>query len=390
VIDMAETMFLAYMVLVSALIAKFLWFMYYFSLYTFPSDEYKEEYKVKTALVVPIYNEDPEHLKNAIESIKNADGLDYVYLVNDGSNKVDIGAIVKPYVNEKYIYVDLPKNVGKREAQYYGIIGIPDDVEVVVFMDSDTIIEKNSITELVKPLINPEIGGVSGQVLVKNSNDNFVTKCTSAMMWSGSNIWKQASSNMGFIQVTSGALGCYRLKYINALLPNYINQYFLGTKCSMSDDRWITHHIQTDIGKRVIYQKSAIAYTYVPTTFKATYKMLLRWKMGALRETLLILARFRSRPMLVTDVWLNFISLLSQLILRIILYITIIFQPYIIFIYVLGIVFMSGLFSLHMLFENRKEFKYRIYYSILNEIYYWLVFPEAILKIRHQSRWTTR
>jgi hypothetical protein len=43
-----------------------------------------------------------------------------------------------------------------------------------------------------------------------------------------------------------------------------------------------------------------------------------------------------------------------------------------------------------MIFENIKEIPYRVLYTWINETYYWLVLPLALIRIKQQGKWGTR
>jgi len=165
------------------------------------------------------------------------------------------------------------------------------DIDVFICMDSDTILKNNSIINLLKPFNDSNVGGTTACVLVKNENENFLTKSISAMYWSASKIWRQAPNSYGFVQVTNGQLSAYRYNIIMDLLSKYISQTFMKTECTLSDDRYITHHIQTDYNKKIVYVNDAEVYTYIPNSFIKCYNMFVRWKKGSWRESILILKK---------------------------------------------------------------------------------------------------
>lgn len=381
-------------ILVFATFAKSLWFYYYFALYGFPQKEVNKTYYGKTALVVPAYNEDIDKLEDTVHHAMKADGLNDIVFINDGSDRTDVGGALlrlqKEYDN-RFKVVDLKQNVGKRRAQEAGIKLLSEDIEVFVFMDSDTILQKNSVVELLRQMTDPEIGGVTACILVKNKDDNILTRATAAMYWSASNIWRQAPANMGFIQVTNGQLSCYRADVIRDILPRYTNQYFMGVQCTLSDDRYITHHMQTEYGLRVAYEKRAEVYTYVPNTIVGTYKMFLRWKRGAWRESILVLKETKKKPMLIADIWANHTVQVMQTFVRLsIIYIGLFINPMVFLYYACVVLIISMLFGYHMIWYNFKEVPYRLLYSLINEVLFAWTHMHALLTIKQQGKWATR
>lgn len=372
-----------------SILAKSLWFFYYFGMYAYEKKTYPE-YNGKIALICPTYNEAKLQLRDTIQSIqKYGQQLNQVIFINDGSSNLSVIKTLKKYCNNETI-IDLKHNVGKRKAQYEGMKLVEKNTDIIVFIDSDTVFVEDTLKNLLKPMNDKEIGGATAQILVKNKNTNIITKSTASMYWSASNIWREAPSKYGFIQVTNGQLSCYRYKPIMNMMKEYISQMFMGVNCTMSDDRWITHHLQTDYNYKITYEKSSIAYTYVPETLKASFKMFLRWKMGSLRESILILKRAWRHPILTIDIWWNHIVAILQSVVRVSIFITALFYPIILLYYIIVMTIISLLFAFEMICENIKDIPYRIIYTWLNETYYWLVLPLAIIKIKQQGKWGTR
>lgn len=375
-------------ILLFAFFAKSVWFFYYFTLYAFPLKVWRKKFDGKTSLIIPVYNESPERLKDTIKHCLKAKGVDEIIFVNDGSTN-NTQEILQSYSG--YKIVNLCSNVGKRKAQFEGVKVANPDSEVFVFMDSDTILMKKSIVMLTKPMRNKRIGGSTGCILVKNRNDNILTKCLSAMYWSASNIWREAPSSMGFIQVTNGQLACYRASIIREIMPAYIEQEFMGQSCTLSDDRYLTHHIQTDFKKRIVYVRNAVVHTYVPNTISGIYRMFLRWKRGSWRESILLLHHFWKKPVLACDVWANHIIQVGQTIIRVVMVLFFIFfTPYALLYYALVVLIISLLFGFHMIVKNAREIGYRLLYSLLNEILFSWSHIHALLTIRQQGKWVTR
>ena len=377
-----------------AIFAKSLWFFYYFSLYVFKPKIYKDNYNGKTALIVPVYNEQPDKLSDTIENVMKADGLNEIIFVNDGSDKGDVlltlHKLQKSH-NYGFKIVNLNNNVGKRQAQAEGIKAASEDTDVFVFMDSDTILQKDSITKLTKPMNDEEIGGTTACILVKNKDDNLLTKSISAMYWSASNIWRQGPSNLNFVQVTNGQLSCYRASIIKDIIQNYVSQDFLGVRCTLSDDRYLTHHIQTDYNKRIRYVKNSVVYTYVPNTIKGAYKMFLRWKRGSWRESVLVLKKTFKKPILIADIWANHLIQIMQTIVRVaVIILAITISPTILLYYIGIVILISLLYSFHMIVENIKEVPYKIIYSLGNEFIFSWTYLHALLTIKNQGKWGTR
>ena len=374
--------------LVFAVIAKLLWFTYYVSLYALNPKKNKEKFSGSAALIVPVHNEKRSSLIRTIKSVlENKHNFKQVIFVDDGS-KNDSLKNLKEFNDGSYEIIALRENMGKRFAHEAGVEKLNDEVDVIVFMDSDTIIRKRTIPNLLKYMNNSDIGAATAQVLVRNKNDNLITKSLEAFYWTSSNIWRKAPSNLGFMQVTNGQLSCYRAEFIKKLMPQYISQQFMGTKCTLSDDRFITHRIQTEFGKKIIYAEDSIAYTEVPNTIKGTYKMFKRWKLGSLRESILL---FKSNhPILLVDVWMNHLVNILQIITKLFVYYIAFFYPAILIYYLASVVLMSLIFAFKMCIDKPRMIPYRILYSLMYEFIFSWVMIHAILTIKKQNNWGTR
>ena len=391
-IDFFTSTFFVNYLLFFSVFAITLWIYYYFGLYGLSNPIPNQSYTKRVCAVIPTYNESQENLIDTIYCIKNCKEIEDFVFVDDGS-KNNVSEVLKQFLpKENYIIAD--KNGGKREAQAIGMRHFVNKYsqtyfDSVVMLDSDTTFKEDAIEKLLRRMSKKNMGAVTANVQVKNREDNFLTRCLSAMYWSSSNIWRQAPANYGYMQVTNGQLSVYKFKPIYELLPIYLTQTFWGQKCAFSDDRWFTQHLQTDYSLLIDYEKESIAYTYVPNTFKSCWKMFLRWKKGSLRETLLVSKHITTNPMLVLDCWWNHLVSLFQVTIRVSVIILTFFFPMVL-LYYLGVVcFISLIYGFNMIVENPREIPFRLGYSMLNEFIFGWQIIIGIYQIRNQG-WATR
>ena len=368
----------------SFLISIYLWYRYGLVFSSRPK-KYPLTRK-KVSVIVPVYNEEPGNLYKCIVSIMMARGEKEIIIVNDGSTKKETVRCINFF--RHYALILHQKNKGKRHAQALGIRNSKHDI--IVTIDSDTIVGKDSILELIKPLQDPEVGGVTGNVKLANKNQNLLTRAINSMYWTSFNIDRRGTSGYGFMPVCSGALAAYRKRLLLKLMPEYLTQNFLGSQCSVGDDRFITLNIQKKFGYEIKYQGRAVAYTYSPHTLRKFLRQLVRWKQSVIRETFLFRQGIFRNKLLFLDVWYNFIMSILSLVIRLHLLYLIIFEPLFLINFSIVLVLLSGVFSVYMLFYNRKEFIYRIFYAILNETVLWISFPIALINLHKQGKWGTR
>src|SRR5690606_34987353 len=84
---------------------------------------------------------------------------------------------------------------------------------------------------------------------------------------------------------TPGALAAYRRSAVFAVLPDWINQTFMGRPSDIGEDRAMTNMILKK-GHHVLFQRNAYCYTNVPEKYKGLYKMFIRWGRSNVRENL--------------------------------------------------------------------------------------------------------
>lgn len=90
----------------------------------------------------------------------------------------------------------------------------------IVFIDSDSIIEKDAIHEFVKAFeADPLIGGAVGHVKVLNAGTNFLTKCQDAWYDFSFNIMRTCESRLGNVTCLAGCLAAYRREAIESFIP---------------------------------------------------------------------------------------------------------------------------------------------------------------------------
>ena len=86
-----------------------------------------------------------------------------------------------------------------------------------------------------------------------------------------------------------GALQAYRMSLIRPHLVSWLNQSFLGARCTNGDDHAMTNLV-LGLGHDTMYQSNAVVKTLVPYTYFSLCKMYIRWGRSATREGLLALS----------------------------------------------------------------------------------------------------
>lgn len=368
----------------------YVWLVYLILISVKPT-KYDKNYKKPITVIIPCYNEEPKYLIRCINSILEADGEKQIILVDNNSNKEPTIQAINSFRKNKAILILDEKRQGKRFAHSKGLMHAK--YEIIIFVDSDTIIDKSALIELVKPFKDSAIGGATGQIRLANKNVNLITRCIDSMFISAFSLFRNSSTKIGFMQVMSGALSAYRKSDLIKLEKGYLNQKFLGRQCAISDDRYLTTRIQTKLGKKISFNEKALAYTYMPSTIIGFWKVVERWKRGMIREILLMWKEpKKNAKMLFFDTQFNFIMFNITMVLRLILMINLIinfsFQSLILL--VSWLILMNFLWGAYVLVNYPKEFPYKIVYTVLNEFFWVFSYFQALINIRNQGKWVTR
>lgn len=255
-------------------------------------DAYNGIYAPSVGIIVPVYNEESDQLEDALEYIyeNGYKGEWKAYVVDDGSKNYDeVEGVYRKYEEKaQYFRIIRQKNAGKRSAQVEALKQMARDgfkPEIVVTIDSDTIIEMGGLANIVQYFKDEKIGAVSGNVLAENKDVNILTKLINYRYWMAFNQERAAQSMFSVLMCCSGPFSAYRGRVIRGLADKYVKQSFFGKRCTYGDDRHLTNLVLEE-GWKVVYASDAKAKTHVPTTIKTYLKQQLRWNKSFYREML--------------------------------------------------------------------------------------------------------
>jgi hyaluronan synthase len=260
------------------------------------------------AIVMPGFNEQ-EAIAASLTSLLDLryppEKLELV-AVNDGSTDDTLAEMrrVAERSGGRVQVIDFPENRGKRAAMAAGIRATA--AEVIVFVDSDSVVEPDALRKLVQPLSDPRVGAVCGHANVLNVRDTWLTRMQAVRYFVAFRVVKAAESVFNAVTCCSGCFSAYRREAILPRLQWWESQTFLGVESTFGDDRSLTNCVLRDW--RVLYEKNAVSHTIVPTTFRAFVKQQTRWKRSWTRESLMV-SRFiwRKHPVAAGFTYLSII-----------------------------------------------------------------------------------
>jgi hyaluronan synthase len=219
----------------------------------------------RVVAVVPAYNEPPELLYACVESLLNQTVMiDEIIVMDDGSSEP-----VEPIPMERVTW-KRQHNRGKRHAQINALEG--QTADFIVTVDSDSIVAPDAVEHLLRAMSDPRVQAATGAVLVRNRDQNLLTRIVDLEIGIGNQVMRRAKSSVGAVTPTSGALAIYRSEIIFDHADEYVRD---GT---YSDDRRLTHYsLQRGT---VVAVDEALVETELPATFGTTFRQRVRWYKG--------------------------------------------------------------------------------------------------------------
>jgi hyaluronan synthase len=171
----------------------------------------------------------------------------------------------------------LAENVGKRRAMALAMRACKSDI--VVLVDSDSILARDSLRRLARYFDDPSVGGVSAHADVLNPEESLISRMQVARYYVAFRIIKAGESLFGAVGCLSGCCAAYRRDVAIEQLDAWLGQTFLGRRCIYSDDRALTNLLLRN-GYRTVYAPDVRSYTVVPTTLRKFLTQQMRWKRG--------------------------------------------------------------------------------------------------------------
>ena len=238
-------------------------------------------------VIIPAYNEGAM-VARSIESVVFAryprERLE-VFVIDDGS--VDdtwqhIQNVARRYP-DVVTSLRFDANRGKRAALEAGFRR--GRGEIMLTIDSDSVIEPQTLLAVAGPFRNPRVGAVAGKVSVFNRGEGLIPRMLKVRFALSFDFLRAVQSTYGTVYCCPGALAAYRASIVRKVLDAWVAQSFLGRRCTYGEDRAMTNDILGE-GYDCVYQRAAIVHTLVPTTYRRLCKMFLRWDRSYIREEL--------------------------------------------------------------------------------------------------------
>jgi cellulose synthase/poly-beta-1,6-N-acetylglucosamine synthase-like glycosyltransferase len=278
---------------------------------------------------------------------------------------------------------------------------------LVAFADSDTVWAPDAV-EMAVPvfLADPDVGAVSGHCRALNGDANLLTRIQDTWYEGQYSVRKAFESVFDAVTCVSGPLAFFRMAAIYNFMPAWESDRFLGQEFRFATDRTLTAFVLggSHLGRKllplppgspfsypaypardwkIVYSKSARAWTNVPSTFSGMIKQQVRWKKSFIRN-IFVTGRFYWRrpflPALFYYIHVGFVILGPFIAARHLIYLPLhgdVISP---ILYLAGILVIGLSFGLAFRHENpgSNRWIYRPAMSLLSTLVFsWLIFYSA-------------
>jgi len=350
----------------------------------------------RLSVIIPAYNEGAMVLKSitsVVEADYPHDRLEIV-VIDDGSRDDTWRYISEAAARYPELVTALrhERNRGKREALALGFARARG--EILVTVDSDSVIERGALLALVGPFRTPRVGAVAGKVMVFNRRAGLIPRMLHVRFILSFDLLRSVESVFGNVFCCPGALTALRASAVRSVLERWRNQRFLGARCTFGEDRALTNFL-LEAGYDTVYQRNAVVHTVAPAVYAKLCKMFIRWDRSFVREELRFACIVWRRPLVprlialwdraITD--LRYPVYYASLVLLVTMAVE---HPGMIvrMLTVMGIVSLVNM--LYFLRSERSfDFLYGVLYSYFAFFALFWIFPYAFFTVRARS-WLTR
>lgn len=256
-------------------------------------------------IIIAAHNEE-KFLKDTLESLKKLNYPKYEVIIVDDFSSDKTSQIVEEYLtNENFHLIRLKKNVGKAVAVNIGLYFSKTDL--IVIMDADTILDKDSLKYMVNHFLKiPRLAAVTGNPRVLNRT-NLLTYIQTAEFSSIISLLKRAQRSIGRIFTVSGAFTIYN--------KNILKKIGCFSPLTSTEDIDITWKIEKNFYS-ILYEPRAIAWIRVPESLKELIKQRIRWALGGwhmIRRNFDVLMKLKYKRLFLTFLEIIFAYLWSLL-----------------------------------------------------------------------------
>ena len=265
-----------------------------------PNERLERELWPSVSILVPAYNE-AATIESALQSLINLDYPRYEVVVVDDGSSDDTFARALSFAGHHAqcsVCVLRKPNGGKWSALNHALKHARADV--ILCIDADSRLSRDSLKRLVVHLDDPTIGGVSGQITVRNRR-TLLTRLQAFEYVAANGSLRTAQSFLGSVLVVPGPIGLYRRSALNQVAQ-------AGPSCEPLCDGHVpgpfSHETFAEdfqlsltilcLGWRIVYEPRAISYTKSPDLVQSLLNQRYRWFRGTMQVLSIYKGRLRA------------------------------------------------------------------------------------------------
>ncbi len=225
----------------------------------------------KITVLIPAYNEESS-ISKTIDSIMNVDYPNdklEIIVIDDGSEDKTF-EIAKKYRSEQ-IKILTKKNGGKGSALNLGIS--KSKGEIILTMDADTVVEPQSLRNMIHSFTNPRVMAVTPAMLVHKPKT--IWQRIQNMEYFLGIFLRKAFATLNAVYITPGAFSAYR--------KEFFEKYGDYDEKNVTEDIEMSLRIQYN-GYFIDNSPEAPVYTVAPSTFRTLLVQRRRWYFGYLKN----------------------------------------------------------------------------------------------------------
>jgi len=240
-------------------------------------------YAPDISILLPAFNEG-EAVYSTIKSISESEYAGKIEVIVTDDHSVDdtaewIAKAATDFPHVRAFYND--PNQGKTQTILNALA--ESTCEVVMIVDSDTILGPTCIRELAACLGDKRLGAVGAPAIVRNANTNALTTFQVFIYYLGFQLYKQVECAHRKVGVIGGYAFMLRRKAFEELRPALEARNWFGVKVKDGEDRFITHQLLMN-GHGTYMDEDAVCLTSVPDTFTKYWAQQVRWRRTTIRD----------------------------------------------------------------------------------------------------------
>lgn len=249
-------------------------------------DETVDDYEPTVGIVVPLFNEG-EGICQTVHSLLDQDYPPEkveIIIVDDCSTDDSHAWACKVAEGRANVHVlRNPRNLGKRKCLNRAVLST--SVEVIVSVDSDVLVDRKAVRELVRRFVSPSLAAVGGRTFVSSPRRSWLTAMLQVKFYFAQEWLKDLERSFRSVMCLSGCLTAYRRSVLLELMPVLEERSIAGVAIKYGEDRFLTRQI-VKAGYESVFTLDASCSTAAPTTLSGYFSQQLRWRRSNLVDML--------------------------------------------------------------------------------------------------------